>query len=113
MINTHKYGGFLLSKNVKKGKKVAYIFREESSLPNLNGWTIYSEEDDADYISNPHNFEIVSATTIEKYVPVLLELFSAAYGTDLAFLYKCGIHTGFYDLVNDKETTIDEILSNS
>lgn len=110
MINTSDFGGFLLSKNVKAGKKVAYVLREKSSLPNMNGWTIYSEADDEEYISNPKNFEIVSATTIEKYFPALLEIFPAKYGTDLALLYQEGVFVGFYDLVNDEETTIDKIL---
>ena len=29
---------------------------------------------------------------------------------DLCWLYEAGVHTGFYDLKDDRETTIEEIL---
>ncbi|WP_435646897.1 hypothetical protein [Listeria aquatica] len=62
------------------------------------------------YISDPKNFTIVSATTIEKVAPALLELFEAPYGTDLCWLYENHVLTGFYDLVGDQETDIETIL---
>ena len=40
----------------------------------------------------------------------MLEIFDAPYGTDLCWMYEENIHTGFYDLKNDKEVTIEEIL---
>lgn len=53
---------------------------------------------------------IVGASTIYKLAPVMLEIFDAPYGTDLCWLYQDNIHVGFYDLISDRETTIDEIL---
>lgn len=104
------YGGFIISKNVNRGRPVRYSFREESAISELNGWTLYSCDDDESYVNNPRNFVIVGASTIYKLAPVMLEIFDAPYGTDLCWLYQDNIHVGFYDLISDRETTIDEIL---
>ena len=40
----------------------------------------------------------------------MMEIFDAPYGTDLCWLYEKDVLIGFYDLENDKETTIDEIV---
>lgn len=113
---TDIYGGFILSKNVLNGILVGYTFREEKNQKKLNGWTIYSINDNDEYVSNPDNFEIVSIDTIKKYCPKLLDIFDAPYGTDLCWLYKKKIFKnefiGFYDLKNNKNVTIDEILNN-
>ena len=109
-INDSAYGGFIISKNVNKGRPIRYSFREKSAIPELNGWTIYSCDDDEAYVNNSNNFIIVGASTIYKLAPVLLEIFDAPYGTDLCWLYEGNVHIGFYDLVRDKETTIPEIL---
>lgn len=109
-INNSAYGGFLVSKNIVLGKPVKYSFRERSSIQQLNGWTLYSTEDDEDYITNSDNFTILSAESISKIAPVILETFDAPYGTDLCWLYEDGVHIGFYDLVADKEVTISDIL---
>lgn len=112
--NPEYYGGFMLSKNVSKGIPVRYTYREESSIKELNGWTIYSINDDDEYVHNPDNFEIVGAETINKLCPLLLIIFDAPYGTDLCWQYKKKLtkleFTGFYDLKNNKDVTIEEIL---
>lgn len=105
------YGGFVVSNNVIEGKPIRYTFREKSDIPKLNGWTIYSIEDNDDYVNNPDNFKIMGATSIIKIAPVMLEIFDAPYGTDICWLYEEGVHIGFYDLVNEKEISISEILS--
>ena len=110
-INNNDYGGFVVSNNVIEGKPIRYTFREESEIPQLNGWTINSIEDDDEYVNNPDNFKILGATSIVKLAPVILEIFDAPYGTDLCWLYEEGVHTGFYDLAKDKETSISEILN--
>ena len=108
------YGGFVLSKNIKKGIPVRYSYKEENNIPELNGWTIYSFNDDDEYVSNPDNFEIVGVETIAKYCPMMLIIFDAPFGTDLCWQYTKKItgmeFAGFYDLKNDKDVTIEEIL---
>lgn len=111
-INDAHYGGFIVSKNVSAGKKIKYTFRKHSNINALNGWTIYSDEDDDEYVNNADNFEILSATSIKKINPEMLKLFEAPYGTDLCWLYdKKGNFMGFYDLITNKEVTIDEVLN--
>ena len=109
-INDSDYGGFVVSKNVNRGRPIRYTYREKSSLADLNGWTIYSCDDDQEYVENSENFVILGATSIYAIAPVMLEIFDAPYGTDLCWLYEGNVHIGFYDLVKNEETTISEIL---
>ncbi len=109
-IDNSAYGGFLVSKNIISGKPVKYSFREKSSIQQLNGWNLYSSEDDEAYVNNSDNFVILGAESISKIAPVILEIFNAPYGTDLCWLYEDNVHMGFYDLVDNKETTIADIL---
>lgn len=108
-LNSDAYGGFVISKNIQNGVPIRYSYREKSSIPKLNGWTLLSELDDDEYIRNPENFSIVSVQSIFKIAPALIEIFDAPYGTDLFWLYENGVHIGFYDLITEKEVTIEEI----
>lgn len=108
-IDNSLYGGFVVSKNVLNGIPIRYSYREKSNIKELNGWTIYSDIDDDEYVSDSNNFVIVTAETLFEKVQVIKEIFDAPYGTDLCWLYEEGVHTGFYDLKNDKEVTIEQI----
>lgn len=112
-INNSEYGGFLVSKNIISGFPIRYSFREKSSIPQLNGWNLYSIVDDDEYINNAENFTILSATSIFEISPIILDIFDAPYGTDICWLYEEGVHTGFYDLISEKEVTLGEILRNT
>jgi len=109
-MNNSGFGGFIVSKNVMAGKSIRYTFREKSQMDQLNGWNVYSISDDEEYVNNPNNFEIIGASTMFKLSPVMLEIFKAPYGTDLCWLYEDNVHTGFYDLVNNKDVSIEEIM---
>lgn len=111
-IDNSLYGGFVVSKNVLRGVPIRYSYREESERADLNGWTLYSELDDDKYVRKSENFLIVSAESIYKIAPVMIEIFSAPYGTDLFWKYEEGVHVGFYDLKKDKDVEIQEILQN-
>lgn len=110
-INNDDYGGFIVSKSISEGYPVRYSYREESSIPALNGWTLYSIKDDEAYINEAENFVVLSGESILKVAPVLLEIFDAPYGTDLCWLYEENVHTGFYDLKDEREISIEEILN--
>lgn len=109
-LNNDAYGGFVVSKNVINGIPLRYSFREESSIPQLNGWTLLSEKDDDDYVNDSDNFTILNAESMFKLAPALKEIYDAPYGTDLFWVYTEGVLTGFYDLVLDSETDIETIL---
>ncbi|WP_141546335.1 immunity protein Imm33 domain-containing protein, partial [Bacillus toyonensis] len=51
-VNSSDYGGFIVSKNVVAGKPIRYTFREKSEVPQLIGWTIYSSEDNDEYVND-------------------------------------------------------------
>lgn len=110
-INNSDFGGFVVSNNICKGSPIKYSFREKSQINNLNGWTLYSDMDDEAYVNESRNFTIINADSIAKISPAMLEIFSAPYGTDLCWLYEKDVHIGFYDLKNDQEVTIDEIIA--
>ena len=57
--------------------------------------------------------KFLGADSIYEIAPVMLEIFEAPYGTDLCWLYEEGVHVGFYDLIEERETTIEEILSSA
>ena len=109
-IDNSEYGGFITSKNILAGVPIRYTFREPSSIQQFNGWTLLSEKDDDEYYGDPNNFVVLSAESIYKLAPVMLEIFYAPYGTDLFWQYERGVHVGFYDLKADCETTIADIL---
>lgn len=109
-MNDLAYGGFVVSRNVLAGMPIRYTYREKSSIPQCNGWTILSPKDDEDYVHDPQNFEIVSASTIASYNPLILELFDCPYGTDLMWIYHKGVHVGFYDLASECEVTLKELI---
>ena len=113
MINNSDFGGFIVSNNILEGKPIRYTFRDQSSIPQLNGWNLLSIEDDEEYLSDAANFKILGANSIYEIAPVMLEIFDAPYGTDLCWLYEVGVHVGFYDLIEERETTIEEILSSA
>lgn len=109
-INNDDFGGFIVSKNIMEGSPVRYSHREKSSIPALNGWTLYSMKDNDTYVNDSRNFVILNAESIKKIAPVLLGIFNAPYGTDLCWLYEDDVHIGFYDLKDEKEISIAEIL---
>lgn len=110
-IKDNEYGGFIVSKNVISGRPIRYTFREKSSIPQLNGWTIYSCDDDDEYVNDSKNFVILGATSIYEIAPIMLTIFDAPYGTDLCWMYEKNVFSGFYDLVQNKDITVDEILN--
>lgn len=110
-INNTEFGGFIVSNNVLIGYAIKYTFREKSKIKNLNGWTIYSIIDDDIYVSDYQNFTILNAESMFKLAPIMPEIFSAPYGTDLCWIYQDGVHTGFYDLKKNSETNITKILN--
>ena len=110
-IQNNDYGGFIVSKNIMNGEPIRYSYREESAIPQFNGWTLYSIKGDEEYVNNSDNFVVLSASSIFEIAPVMLEIFDAPYGTDICWLYEKDVHIGFYDLKEDRETTIEEILN--
>lgn len=109
-IRNSDYGGFIVSKNITNVELIRYSYREKSSIPQFNGWTLYSIKDDDEYVNNSDNFTVLSASSMFGIAPVMREIFDAPYGTDICWSYEEGVHVGFYDLVKDRETTIEEIL---
>lgn len=106
-IDNSYFGGFVISKNItRNGAKAKWIFRKETSINQCNGWNIYSENDTQEYVSDPNNFEIVSAETISKVAPEILKVYNAPYGTDLTIIYNNGVFAGFIDTNTGKDISL-------
>ena len=110
-IDNSLFGGFIVSKNVLDGIPIRYSYREQSSIEELNGWTFLSAKDDDEYVNNPQNFIIDTMETIICLAPVVAEIYDAPFGTDLFWKYEKGVHIGFYDLKNNRDVTIDDIVN--
>lgn len=113
--NGSVYGKFLFSKNIYDEKRVVYAVREKSDSPLLNGWTLYSCDDDDEYKANPDNYETVEVFIVKVYARQLIDIFNAPFGTKIQFLYteqSLGKYkfSGFYDMNKNRETDVDEII---
>ena len=110
-INNDDFGGFIVSKNVIDGKPIRYTYREKSTIPQLNGWTIYSMEDDDAYVNDSNNFVILSAESVYQIAPLMIQIFDAPYGTDLCWQYdENGNFKDFYDLTKDKSISLKKFI---
>lgn len=108
------YGGFMVSKRVLEGAPIGYTFREQMAHRELNGWIVYSVQDDDAYVADPANFQVVTASTLFSAWPLsraLLEVFDAPYETDLGWVYEQGALTGFWDMSHDRAIGREEILA--
>ncbi|ROR31428.1 uncharacterized protein DUF2185 [Mobilisporobacter senegalensis] len=92
MINNIAYGGFVVSNNILKGVPIRYSYREQSSIKQLNGWTLLSEKDDNNYVNNPKNFTIINAESMYKIAPQLLEIYEAPYGKQICYCHLTKIY---------------------
>lgn len=109
MINNNEYGGFIVSKNILKGERIKYSYREKSDIKKLNGWTLYSEKDDDEYVMKAENFVILTAESLYNLSPTMLEIFEAPYGTNLCWIYDDKEFLYFYDLSNNKAYTLRQL----
>ena len=111
LIDNDYFGGFIVSKNVLNGIPIKYSYRERSSVKELNGWTILSENDNDEYACDSNNFVIVTAEKLFGISSIMEQIYEAPYGTDLYWKYEKGIHIGFYDLMREQDVTIEQILA--
>jgi hypothetical protein len=108
------YGGFMVTKRVLAGIPIGYTYREQMAHKELNGWIVYSVQDDDDYVADPANFQVVTASALLSAWPhsrALLEVFDAPYGTDLGWVYEQGVLTGFWDMSHNRAIGHEEILA--
>ena len=111
-IDDSAYGGFVVSNNVLAGIPARFAFREPSGMRELNGWTVYSDADDDAYVNDASNFAVVTASTLARFAPALIDAFDAPYGTDIALLYdEDGNFSGYWDNEGEREVTLGQVLA--
>lgn len=111
-IDDSAYGGFIVSNNVLAGVPARFAFREPSEIAALNGWNVYSDVDDDAYVSDPDNFTVVTATTLARLSPAIVDVFDAPSGTDIALLYdEEGHFSDYWDNEGEREVTRAQVLA--
>ncbi len=79
-----KAGACLLSKNVIDGRgRVRWMVRETSKARQDNGWRIFSHIDDAAYLSDPSNLQVVDFNQACLFEPALIGIWNFPVGSDL------------------------------
>lgn len=105
------YGGFIVSKNITSGhSRISNAYREKREHPEENGWILYSEMDDEDYVSDGCNFTLLNMQQLYEIESLMWFLKDAPYGTDLAWMYEGDEIQGLWDLVAEKEVKINEVI---
>lgn len=101
-------GGSVLSKNIVEGKgSLTWMFREESTNPQDNGWRFLSDIDDQEYVSNPDNLVIWDFNQIAKIEPAIIKLYDYPVGTDVQIIRENG-KVRFYDNIKEDWLEIDD-----
>lgn len=85
------------------GCKVAFMYREESSLDQDSGWRFMSGHESDEYMNNPDNHAIYDVNTIANYDPDIIPFLHAPVGA--AFERENG--TGPFIEVHDFDSSND------
>lgn len=112
ILDTAKYGGFMITKSITSGKSPASFWVREIAFNDKdNGWRIMGGIDSEEYVNDSANWEIIGINTMYNICPLVLEFFDAPIGTEL-FLNIDGnnIVKEVYDLKTDSQLNIDNIL---
>lgn len=100
-----KAGGSVLTKNIIDGKGLlTWMYREESTNQQDNGWRFLSDIDDQEYVNNPENSVVWDFNRIAEIEPAIIALYNYPVGTDVQLVRENG-KIRFYD--NIKEDWID------
>jgi len=65
------------------GKKIGYMYREDSTSEFDTGWRFFSGDEDEEYTDNPNNFEIYELNTICNYDQDIITYLMKPVGTKL------------------------------
>ncbi|MDR1710494.1 MAG: DUF2185 domain-containing protein [Propionibacteriaceae bacterium] len=79
-----KAGACLVSKRILSGEGwPRWMVREPSKAPIDNGWRIFSHLDDAEYLADPNNLQIVDFNQVCAIQPALIGIWNFPVGSDL------------------------------
>ncbi len=110
--NSNPKGAFVVSKNILKNIPVKYSFKKSISNKNLNGWTLFSAEDEniEGYIQDESNYVFLDFETVYEFLPMTEVLVELPDGTDYGWIYNDNNEfEAFYDLKQNKVVTVEEL----
>ena len=64
-----------------EGKKINFMYRENSEFENDSGWRFFSGYESEEYINNPSNTKIYDVNTIANYEEDIISLLMSPYLT--------------------------------
>jgi len=76
------YGGCFATDHITvDGKKVGYMYREESDRPEDSGWRFFSADETQAYVDDPENTMIYDVNTIANYDRAIVPFLDAPPGS--------------------------------
>jgi len=76
------YGGCIATDMVTvEGKKVGYMYRDDSSFDQDSGWCFTAGLESQEYMNNPDNHGVYDVNTIANYDPDITELLDSPVGS--------------------------------
>ena len=95
-------GGCVVSKNVTNGKgKVKWLLRELPVNKADNGWRVFSDIDDNEFLSSPNNLEVCDFNTIANIEPAVIGIYLYPVGSDIQLVNQDG-KIKFFDNITGK-----------
>ncbi|MDR0983559.1 MAG: DUF2185 domain-containing protein [Ruminococcus sp.] len=65
----------------QQNKKIGWMFREKTEIPNDSGWRIFSGDEDNEYIDNPDNLHTFELNILCNYDTDIVEILGSPVGT--------------------------------
>ena len=100
---------FIITRPVQSGNPVRFCWRHEPDDDvGTNGWALFSGEENEEDMKATI---LVGRPLAERLAPGIKEIVDAPVGTEIGFQYdKNGNHVGYFDMVTQKNMTVEEIL---
>jgi hypothetical protein len=63
------------------GRKVGWMYREESSDELDSGWRFFAGDESDEYANDPKNFSLYDVNTVSNYDPAIVQFLDAPVGS--------------------------------
>jgi hypothetical protein len=81
-----------------QGRKVGYMYREESAFGVDSGWRFLAGVESQEYLDDPDNSAVYDVNTVANYDPEIIPYLDAPVGSAFE---RDGSHGGFNEVKND------------
>ena len=96
-------GGCIVSKNILSGKGILkWLLRKPSTNNVDNGWRLFSDIDDDEFVNNPSNLAVCDFNTVANIEPAILGIYLYPVGSDLQLIIENGKRKFIDNLTGDE-----------